>query len=202
VDFRTGKADIQQINKFLGALIIGLPTDSQVDFNSYNLKSGQREAKPIESGSFGILNNCWKIDAGEIDKKLHSDPDILLKEEKVLWAFQSGRDVHAYTNRRYIKIDTKGLSGKRVRYGTVPFHQVLGYEFETNGPMDRDAEIYLHTEIPKVYSELPPRRVGGRVAKLSLLVKDVDIYEIGAFFNEHVLFAKEKYAEEPEMKVN
>lgn len=199
MDFRTGKADIQQINKFLGALIIGVPTDSKVDFNSYNLKSGQREAKPIEGGSFGILNNCWKIDAGEIEKKLRSDPDILLKEEKVCWAFQSGRDVHVYTNRRYISIDTKGLSGKRVKYKSIPFHQVQGYEFETAGSMDRDAEIYLHTEIPKVWSMGPPRSVGGLNAKLCLLVKDVDIYEIGAFCNDHILFEENKYAEEPEV---
>ena len=83
MDFRTGKADIQQINKLLSALIIGLPTDSQVDFGAKNLNSGNREAKPIESGSFGILDNCWEIDAGEVDKKLRSDPDLLLKEEKV-----------------------------------------------------------------------------------------------------------------------
>ena len=31
MDFRTGKADIQQINRFLSALIIGKPTDKKVD---------------------------------------------------------------------------------------------------------------------------------------------------------------------------
>ena len=63
--------------------------------------------------------------------------------------------------------------------------------------MDRDAEIYLHTEISKVLSIAPPRRVVGLTTMQSLLVKDIDIYEIGAFFNDHVLMAKEEYAEDP-----
>ena len=72
------------------------------------------------------------------------------------------------------------------------------YEFETNGPLDRDAEIYLHTEISDV-KQLLPRRVDGLRTSLSLLVKDIDIYDIGAFFNDHVLMADEKYAKEPEV---
>lgn len=93
-------------------MIIGLPTDAKVDFGAKNLNSGNQESKPIEGGSFGMLDNCWEIDAAEIDKKLRSDPNLLLPEEKVHRAFQSGRDVDAYTNRRLITIDTKGLTGK------------------------------------------------------------------------------------------
>lgn len=199
MDFRTGKADIAQINQFLSALIVGLPTDSKVEFGAKNVSSGKTEAHPIESSSFGLLDNCWEIDAKEIEKKLRSDPLLLLKEEKVLRAFQSGRDVDCYTNRRMIVIDTKGLSGKRVKYKSIPFREVYGYEFETNGPMDRDAEIYLHTEISQVVCDSFPRIVKDLVTKQSLLVKNIDIYEIGKFFDDHVLFAKEKYDEEPEV---
>ncbi|CAB9498071.1 Pfam:DUF1696 [Seminavis robusta] len=199
MDFRTGKADIAQINRFLSALIIGLPTDSKVDFGAHNVSSGEREANPIQGSSMGLLNNSWEIDAAEIDKKLRSDPLLLLDEEKVLRAFQSGRDVDAYTNRRLIQIDTKGLSGKRVKYKSIPFHQVYGYEFETAGNLDRDAEIYLWTELSKVKQERFPRRVECLKTKQSLLVSKIDIYEIGKFFNDHVLFAKEKYTEEPEV---
>jgi len=199
MDFRTGKADIARINRFFSSLIIGLPTDKKVDFGKANLNSGNTEAKPIDGSSFGLLNNSHEIDAKMMDQKLHSDPNILLDEEKVLRAFQSGRDVDVYTNRRMIILDTKGLTGKRKNYMSIPYHQVYGYEFETNGPMDRDAEIYLHTEISEERFLGPPRHVAGITTKQSLLVKDIDIYGIGAFFNEHVLFAKEKYAEEPEV---
>ena len=123
MDFRTGKADIAQLNMFLSGLIIGLPGDSQVDFGAKNLNSGNREANPIQGDSFGLLNNCREIDAAAIDTKLRSDPNMLLQEESVHRAFQSGRDVDCYTNRRMIIIDTKGLSGKRVKYKSIPYHQ-------------------------------------------------------------------------------
>jgi Bacterial PH domain len=202
MDFRTGKADIAQINRFLSALIIGLPSDSKVCFGAHNVSSGQREANPIKGSSAGILGNCWEIDAAEIDKKLRADPLLLLDEEKVLRAFQSGRDVDAYTNRRLITIDTKGLAGKRVNYKSIPYREVWGFEFETAGNLDRDAEIYLHTEISKVRAEGPPRVVDALTTKQSLLVSKIDIYGIGKHFNDLVLFSEDKYAEEPEVALD
>ena len=169
MDFRTGKADIAQINRFLSALIIGLPSDSKVDFGAHNVASGQREAHPIEASSFGILDNSSEIDAAKIEKKLRNDPLLLLDEEKVLRAFQSGRDVDVYTTRRLISIDTKGLSGKRVSYKSIPYREVWGFEFETAGHLDRDAEIYLHTDISKVCMEEYPRVVDSLTTKQSLL---------------------------------
>jgi hypothetical protein len=116
IDFRTGRCDIAQINYFLSALIVGLPTDKKVDLGRKNYNSGNREANPIKSGSFGILGNSWEVDSFEIESKLRKDPCLLLDEEKVLRAFQSGRDIDVYTDRRLIIIDTKGLTGKRVNY--------------------------------------------------------------------------------------
>ena len=199
MDFRTGKADIAQINRFLSALIIGLPSDSMVDFGAHNVASGQREANPIKASSGGILDNSFEIGAAEIEKKLRNDPLLLLDEEKVLRAFQSGRDVDVYTNRRLITIDTKGMAGKRVSYKSIPYREVWAYEFETAGHLDRDAEIYLHTEISKVRTEEYPRVVDSLTTKQSLLVSKIDIYGIGKHFNDHVLFCEDKYAEEPEV---
>jgi len=131
MDFRTGKADIAQINKFFSALIIGLPTDAQIDFGVKNYESGLQVSNPITTSSMGILFNSWEIDAQEMDRKLRTDPPLLLDEETVLRAFQSGRDIDVYTNRRMIIIDTKGLSGKRVNFKSIPFKYITRYEFET-----------------------------------------------------------------------
>jgi hypothetical protein len=199
MDFRTGKADIAQINKFLSALIIGLPTDAKVDFGPKNYESGNQERNPISGGSFGLLNNSHEIDAGEIEAKLRTDPALLLDEEKVLRAFQCARDVDVYTNRRMIIIDTKGLTGKRVKYKSIPFKFIKGFEFETAGHMDRDAEIYLYTDIADVQSGDCPRVVPCLRTKQSLLVKKIDIYEIGKIFTDHLLFGEHGYAEEPEI---
>lgn len=188
-----------QINKFLSSLIINLPTDEKVDFGAKNPDSGNEEKNPISGGSFGLLDNCWEIDAKAIEDKLRSDPALLLKEEKVLRAFQSGRDVDLYTNRRMIIIDTKGLTGKRRKYKSIPFKHMHGYEFETAGHMDRDAEIYLYTNIADVQKERFLRVVPCLKTKQSLLVKKIDIYEVGKIFTDHLLFGDEKYAAEPEI---
>jgi len=190
-DFRTGKCDIQQINRFLSALIIGKPTDSKVDMYQKNYASGTREANPIEFKSFGMFNNCWQIDASEMDSKLRSDPAILLDEETTLKAFQSGRDVTVYTDRRLIVLDVKGVSGKRVKYKSIPFKNIFGFEFETHGNLDNDAEIYQYTNIANVESASEPRHVPYLRVKQSLLVKDIDIYEIGKIFLDHTLMVKQ-----------
>ena len=133
MDFRTGKADIQQINRFLSAIVIGKPTDQKVDFYRKNYQSGVRESNPLTFKSMGLLNNCWEVDAQVYDQKLRNDPAILLDEEKALRAFQSGRDVTVYTDRRIVVIDVQGLSGQRVKYESIPLKFMYGFEFETAG---------------------------------------------------------------------
>jgi hypothetical protein len=201
MDFRTGKADIAQINRFFSSLIIGLPTDAKMDFGKKNYSSGNREANPINKGSFGLLNNSTEIDAAEIEMKLRSDPALLLNEENVLRAFQSGRDIDVYTDRRMIIIDTKGITGKRVKYKSIPLKYIHGFEFETAGHMDRDAEIYCYTDIADIQSEQYPRIVPCLRTKQSLLVKHTDIYEIGKLFTDLLIFNDEKQQpmEEPEI---
>ncbi|CAJ1964335.1 unnamed protein product [Cylindrotheca closterium] len=201
MDFRTGRCDIAQINRFLSALIIGQPGDRKVDLGFKNYNSGSREANPIKASSFGILGNSWEIDKVEVENKLRTDPCLLLDEEKVLKAFQSGRDIDVYTNRRMIVVDTKGLTGKSVKYKSLPWKYVEGFEFETAGPLiDRDAEMYLYYQLSDVQFIGPPRSVTYLRTKQSLLVKNINIYEIGAIFVGLVLFNpdNEKYEDDPE----
>jgi len=206
MDFRTGKADIQQINRFLSALIVGKSSDSKVNFYNKNYDSGLREACPITFESFGILNNSEEIDASEYDTKLRSDPDILLDEEKTLHAFKSGRDVTIYTDRRIIIIDIKGLAGKRTKYKSIPLKYVYGFEFETAGHLDRDGEVHQYTDIAKVKSFDTPRHVPYLKVKQSLLVKHVDMYEMGKVFTDVILFPQDAEVttvdEEPEIDLS
>jgi hypothetical protein len=198
MDFRTGKCDIAMLNRFLSSLIIGLPSDRKVDLGFKNYNSGNRESNPIKASSFGILGNSWEIDSMEIESKLRSDPCMLLEEEKVLKAFQSGRDIDVYTNRRFIEIDTKGMSGKRVKYKSIPWKFIEGFEFETAGHLDRDAEMYLYFEMANFRSFGPPRHVPFFYTKQSLVVKNIDIYEIGKIFVDTVLFSEDQHKYDPE----
>ena len=112
-------------------------------------------------------------------------------EEQILRAFSQARDMFIFTNRRYVEVDTKGFTGQRVKYESIPYRHINAYEFETAGHMDRDAEIYCYTTIADVKNTgfpVPPRRVGILRTKQSILVKSTDIYEIGYLMNDHTLF--------------
>jgi hypothetical protein len=192
MDFRTGKADIIQINKFLAAMLIGLPTDPKVDMgNKDYVHQAETDVAGAASLWAAFFDNSKETDATEMDAIFRTNPKLLLDEEKVIRAFKQARDMFVYTTRRIIFVDAKGLSGKRVKYKSIPYRFVKGFEFETAGHLDRDAEIYAHTSIANVVSTAYPRIVPSLVTKQSILVKHFDIYEMGKLFTDHVLFGEE-----------
>ena len=201
MDFRSGKTDIMQIQKLLSGFVIGLPSDSKIVFGPKNYANHERNAVGWNSLAVGFFDNSKEIEVGEIDAKLHFDIPMLLEEEKILRAFKQARDMFLYTNRRFLIVDTKGLSGQRVKYKSIPWKHIDGFEFETNGHLDRDAEIYAYTTISDVQSWLP-RVVGLLQTKQSILVKNTDIYEIGQLFVDRTIFGeKPKEEVEPDIEI-
>eukprot|EP00957_Ditylum_brightwellii_P010163 767986-Ditylum_brightwellii.AAC.1 len=190
MDFRAGKTDIMQIQKLLSGFIVGLPSDPKMIFHPKNYES--TEGKALGLSSFGAVfeDGMKEIDTTDLNAKYHNDLPLLLEEEKILRAFQLARDIFLYTNRRLIDVDTKGLTGKRIKYKSVPYKHVHGFAFETAGHLDNDAEAYAYTTISQVYSNGPPRSVGILKVKQSMLVKYTNVYEIGQLLLEHVIFGK------------
>jgi hypothetical protein len=188
MDFRSGKTDIMQIQKLLSAFIVGRDSDSTIVFGPKDYSNHERNAVGWNSLAAGFFNNSKEIEAEEINVKLHSDIPLLLEEEKVLRAFRQARDMFVYTNRRYLIIDTKGLSGQRVKYKSVPYKYIHGFEFETCGHLDKDAEVYTYTSISKIFNDGIPRSVDLLTTKQSILVKNTDIYEIGKLLADHTIF--------------
>lgn len=202
MDFRSGKTDIMQIQKLLSGFVIGLPSDSKIVFGPKNYANHERNAVGWNSLAAGFFDNSKEIDVGEIDAKLHFDIPMLLEEEKILRAFKQARDMFLYTNRRFLIVDTKGLSGQRVKYKSIPWKHIDGFEFETNGHLDRDAEIYAYTTVSDVRFLGLPRRVDLLQTKQSILVKHTDIYEIGQLFVDRTIFGeKPKEEVEPDIEI-
>lgn len=157
MDFRSGKTDIMQIQKLLSGFIIGLPTDGKIVFGPKNLANHERNAVGWNSLAAGFFDNSKEImEIDVIDEKLHNDIPMLLEEEDVLRAFRQARDMFVYTNRRFLIIDTKGISGQQVKYKTIPYKYMRAFEFETAGHLDRDAEVYTYTTISDIRSTLIP----------------------------------------------
>lgn len=188
MDFRSGKTDIMQIQMLLSGFVIGLQTDSKLEFAKKNYEPHEQKKMGMDSLSAAFWGQSKEIDAAELDSKFHSDIPMLLKEEEVLRAFSAGRDMFLYTNRRMIIVDCKGLSGQRVKYKSIPWRNVDGFEFETAGHLDSDAEIYAYTNVSEVFSKGPPRSCGLLYTKHSIITKDTDIYEMGQLTANLTLF--------------
>jgi hypothetical protein len=203
MDFRSGKTDIMQIQKLLSGFVVGLPSDGKIVFGPKNYNKHARNSVGWNSLAAGFFDNSKEIGANEIDAKLHYDVPVLLEEEHVLRAFRQARDMFVYTNRRFLIIDTKGMSGQRVKYKTIPYRYMKAFEFETAGHMDRDAEIYTYTTISDIRCNGIPRIVTLLRTKQSILVKHTDIYEMGKLIVDHILFGEKPRmdTEEPEIEV-
>jgi hypothetical protein len=203
MDFRSGKTDIMQIQKLLSAFIVGRHTDSKIVFGPKDYSNHDRKGVGWNSVAAGFFDNSKEIPVDEINAKLHFDIPILLEEEEVLRAFAQARDMYIYTNRRFLIIDTKGLTGQRVKYKTIPYKHIHGFEFETAGHLDRDGEVYCYTTISEIYNDDIPRDVGVLTTKQSILVRHTDIYEVGKLLADHLVFdeALTKEDLEPEIEV-
>jgi len=189
LEFQAGKTDVMQIQKLLSAFIVGHPTDNKIVFGPKNY--GGQTKNPLKFGSLkaAMLNRSSETNAGEVNTKYHDEVPLLLEEENVLRAFVSGRDMYVYTNRRLLLVDTKGMSGKSVKYKSIPYQSMIGYEFETSGGMmDKDAEIYQYTNVSNIRAIDMPRSVSLLKSSQSIAIKTTDIYEIGKLVLDHTVF--------------
>lgn len=179
MDFRKGQVDILTIHRFLSAMIIG---DSE-EAASYLDRQGAA-LQVHSSGGIGafvnwLCDNSVEEDAAKADAQLHTDPPLLMTKEKVEKIYKSGRDMFVYTSHRLIVIDVQGLLGKKVEYMSIPHTWIHGFEVETAGHMDRDAEVYLKTDIP-----------AKPLIEQEILVKRGDVMELQKHLAEKLLITK------------
>merc|ERR1712232_100934 len=103
---------------------------------------------------------------------------LLEEDEKVLMAFKNrggaGRDDKCFTNKRILKRDVKAMTGKCIRYKSIPYHSIKAFAIETAGSLDTDTNL-------KVWSE------GKGLWSTDFVAGKVDMYAIMRFLNEMVL---------------
>lgn len=105
MDFRAGKTDIMQIQKFMSGFIIGLPSDPTMVFGPKNYATNEANRIGKESVSAAFWDNSKEIDSEELNEKFHQEIPLLLEMERVLRVFKQGRDLFLYTDRRYIEVE-------------------------------------------------------------------------------------------------
>jgi len=136
-DLRKGKADLAGINRFLGAQLFGT-------YDGPGAATPQNPAYTSDAAVSGFMewlcSDSRAVNAQDVDKRLHTEPAILLDDEVVDTALKCGRDMWVFTNKRVLAIDVQGLTGKRVEYTTVPLKYCIGCQVQSAGMLDWDAE--------------------------------------------------------------
>lgn len=74
-------------------------------------------------------DNATQIDASEYEQKVREkDPQLLQHDEHLVYAFKgrggSGRDKYMLTTKRVLVRDKRGMTGKRIRYVSVPYTSI------------------------------------------------------------------------------
>eukprot|EP00934_Nitzschia_sp_Nitz4_P001155 Nitzschia sp. Nitz4//scaffold22_size323478//204694//207041//NITZ4_000557-RA/size323478-augustus-gene-0.208-mRNA-1//1//CDS//3329543085//1155//frame0 len=178
MDFRKGQVDILSIHRFLSAMLMG---DAE-ECAQYLDPEGAALSIESEGGLGNFINwlgsNTIEQDAAAADEQLHSDPPILLGTEHVDKIFKTGRDMFIYTTHRVLIIDVQGLRGKKVEYQSIPHHWIHGFEVETAGHLDRDAEVYLRNDIP-----------GMPKVEQDILVSRGDVMEMQKYLTEKLVIS-------------
>ena len=68
---------------------------------------------------------------------------LYIDEEYAIGTFQGIRDGVVFTNHRIISIDIQGMTGKKKRITSLPYHKILLFSIETAGVMDPDSELHI-----------------------------------------------------------
>lgn len=129
VDLRKGKVDTLQIQQFLSQKILN---------RAGNLNNGvPTDELPKCDGDEGVMTSIWDAftDDGKAMNKdkaneiLHTNPKLLLSDEKVELAFKCGVDMFVLTNKRCLIVD-KNRKSSLTQYRSVPGDSMLAVKLQ------------------------------------------------------------------------
>ena len=108
IDFAASNVDVFQIYQLLNVKVTfqaARGTGDEIDATPPKLEKKQTRAGNVIDW---IGDNARQVNAQEVETKLKTEYPVLLQDEKVELAFQSGRDFKVFTDRRVFLMDVKG----------------------------------------------------------------------------------------------
>ena len=144
LEFNKKLVDIVALKHYLSTRIL-----KASGTDTYNSSAQPPSLEPNNSAIANFFSyfsgNQRAIDPKVMNEKLHKETRILLDDERVIMAFQAGRDLTLFTNLRVMVIDVQGMAGKRVSYKSIPLTSIRAFSVESAGSWDRDSELDLYT---------------------------------------------------------
>jgi len=198
---RAQKVNIYEVGRFFSKKILKIDVPAQQLPPGALLEESESE-QFIGDAIAWIGGDASQIDATEVEKNLRETVPILGINERCLMAFKVGRDTTIMTNRRLMRIDVKGVSGKAIEYLTIPYEAIKAWVVQTAGTFDLDAEMQVWTEIPGYQTFQQDLRAGyanvGQIQMvLSNMVLGVRQQAMGPMGHSMVETASNKSAQGP-----
>ena len=153
-DFNPKLVDVLRLKQYISKRIL-LERNQDADDNPIiPIDPNMYVLAPTDDGTENWMDffgdNQRAIDPRGVEEKLRNmggggDLGILLEDERVVMAFQAGRDIVIFTNLRVMDYDIRGLSGKKLKLTSIPYSSIRAFKVESAGMWDRDAELDLYT---------------------------------------------------------
>lgn len=120
-------------------------------------------------------NSVFKLKPIETALVMDEVDGLLVRDEQVIYAFQTIRDQLVFTDKRIIAIDVQGLTGRKKSFSIMPYSKVQYFSIQTPGFV----ELFPDCELFLMFSS-------GFTARFEFKGK-VDIGQIGRIISEYIL---------------
>ena len=88
----------------------------------------------------GMIGNASRIDPAAAMQEYGR---LVGDGEQIRAAYLLVRDAFLFTDRRLILVDKQGVTGRKIRYHSVPYKSISHFSVETAGTFDLDAELKI-----------------------------------------------------------
>ncbi len=87
-----------------------------------------------------LIGNVSEVEPSDVQNDIEP---LLIQNENVEAAFAVMRDLLLFTNLRLIWIDKQGVTGKKVKFDSIPYKSIYRFTLETAGTFDAEADLKL-----------------------------------------------------------
>ena len=103
--------------------------------------TAQNVAGKVQAVSDKFSSRGTMIENDEAEKVLEK---ILLEDEEIKRSYKGLRDLIVFTDKRVIKVDIQGVTGKKKEYFSIPYRAISRFSIETAGSFDMDSELKIY----------------------------------------------------------
>ena len=155
VSFAKDSVDLFEVQQFFNHKVFSHPqgglASTTTKLQDYSITNGYvQQATNVNSVFSWLGNDAVQVDPQSIQDRFGfgASSPVLMPGEQIEIAYKCWRDVIILTPTRFLLIDVKGISGKRIEFFSIRWKCIKAISVETaGGGFDRDGDFVVHTNI-------------------------------------------------------